>query len=348
MLTQPIRERLIQGADSADRGVDWPTKSWSALNDAGALRWSISEIYGGLAKNAVDLLRGMEELGSCCLTSAFILSQREAAIRQISKGPEELKSKYLPRLAAGEIYATVGLSQLSTSRQHLGPSLLATPLENGGFQLDGEIPWVTGADQAEVVVAGATLADSRQVLIAIPSDRLRGCIDPPLALASLVSSRTSLIHCRGIQVGREAVIVQPTESVLGKIGGGGLETSSLAVGLASAAAEFLKAESAKRPELTATFERFDKAIRNCRGRLHELAKGTPPSPEMTLALRADCTRLALRASQAALMIAKGNGFVVPHPAQRWSHQAMFFLVWSCPRPVADGVLADLVDLETAD
>ena len=347
MLTQPIRERLTQGADRADRGVDWPAESWSALNDAGALRWSIPQTYGGLAKNTIDLLSGMEEIGSCCLTSAFILSQREAAIRQISKGPDELKSKYLPRLAAGEIYATVGLSQLTTSRQHLGPSLLATPINNGGFQLDGEIPWVTGADHAEVVVAGATLADSKQVLIAIPADRLRGCIDPPLALASLVSSRTSLIHCKNIQVDPDAVIVQPTESVLGKVGGGGLETSSLAVGLASAAAEFLKSESAKRPELTTIFDRFDEAIRNCRRRLQELALGTA-SPEMTLALRADCTRLALRASQAALMIAKGNGFVVPHPAQRWSHQAMFFLVWSCPRPVAEGVLADLVDLETAD
>ena len=56
-----------------------------------------------------------------------------------------------------------------------------------------------------------------------------------------------------------------------------------------------------------------------------------------------CTRLALRATQAALLAAKGTGFVAPHPAQRWARQALFFLVWSCPRPVAEGVLGDLSD-----
>ena len=39
--------------------------------------------------------------------------------------------------------------------------------------------------------------------------------------------------------------------------------------------------------------------------------------------------------------AKGAGFVRPHPAQRWARQALFFLVWSCPRPAAEALLEEL-------
>ena len=32
------------------------------------------------------------------------------------------------------------------------------------------------------------------------------------------------------------------------------------------------------------------------------------------------------------------GFLATHPAQRWARQALFFLVWSCPRPALEGTL----------
>jgi len=44
----------------------------------------------------------------------------------------------------------------------------------------------------------------------------------------------------------------------------------------------------------------------------------------------------------ALTVAKGTGFVAPHPVQRWVRQALFFLVWSCPRSVAEGLLLQLL------
>lgn len=336
------RKALIDAADDADRSTAWPAVSWSILHATSVPARSIPVEYGGAGLSPIELLQGMEELGACCLTTAFILSQREAAIRHLTRGPEHLKQRYLPRLAAGEIYATVGLSQLTTSRQHLSPALRATPLAAGGFQLDGEIPWVTGADHAEAIVAGATLAEGTQVLVVIPADKLAGRIEPPLPLSAVTGSRTSLIVCDRTLIEPEFVLAGPTEGVLGKIGGGGLDTSCLAISLAAAAAEFIAGEAAKRPDLKPIADRYDESARANRQRLHTLAEALSDPCDL-LDLRADCTKLALAATQAALMIAKGNGFVRPHPAQRWARQAMFFLVWSCPRPVTEGVLADLAD-----
>jgi alkylation response protein AidB-like acyl-CoA dehydrogenase len=285
----------------------------------------------------------MEQVSSCCLTTAFAFSQREAAIRHLLRGPEHLKQRYLPKLASGEWFATVGLSQLTTSRQHQGAALRATRLPAGDYELNGEIPWVTGADQAAAIVAGATLEDAGQLLVVIPSEQLKGMIESPLELAALTGSRTSLIRCHRLVLQSDCVLAGPIENVLGKSGGGGLDTSCLAIGLASAATEYIRQESQFRPDLSAIAERFEVALVTNRDRMHSLAE-TGAEPNQTLDLRLECTKLVLRVTQASLMVAKGIGFVEPHPIQRWVRQATFFLVWSCPRPVAEGVLADLARL----
>jgi len=335
-------DQLSAGAERADQRVDWPAASWAVLRESGILRRSIPTEYRGNGLKPVELLEGMEQIASRCLTTAFVLSQREAAIRHLIKGPEHLRRRYLPAVAAGDAYVTVGLSQLTTSRQHLGPALRATPRTDGGYQLDGEIPWVTGADQAVAVIAGATRTDGSQILFALPAECLGGMIEAPLPLAALVGSRTSLIRCVGVELPPDAIMAGPTESVLGQVGGGGLDTSCLAIGLASAAAGYILKEAENRADLLPVARRFADGVQRNRATLHALAE-SPGDAQQTLALRLDCTKLALRATQAGLMIAKGIGFVASHPIQRWARQALFFLVWSCPRPVAEGVLADLAN-----
>jgi alkylation response protein AidB-like acyl-CoA dehydrogenase len=339
-LPADVLDRLAAGADAADRSPDWPAASWDALRSAGVVAWSVPPEYGGAGLGPVELLRGSEAIASACLTTALILSQREAAVRHLLRGPADLKARYLPGLAAGTTFLTVGLSQLTTSRQHHGPALRATPAADGGFVLDGDVPWVTGAGHAAAIVAGATLPDATQVLVVLPTDQVGVTVGPPMPLAALAGSRTCPVQCDGVAVGRELVLAGPSEHVVGKVGGGGLETSCLALGLASAAVAHLRHEAAVRTSLTPVAERFDASTAAARERLHSLA--TTLDSDAALALRVECTRLALRTAQAGLLAAKGTGFVVPHPAQRWARQALFFLVWSCPRPVADGVLADLL------
>ena len=136
------------------------------------------------------------------------------------------------------------------------------------------------------------------------------------------------------------MLAGPMENVLGKIGGGGLDTSCLAIGVAAAASNLIAHEAQSRTDLSAIAQEFAASTAEARKTLHRLA-GTDADPETTLELRVTSTTLALRSTQATLMVAKGAGFIVPHPAQRWARQALFFLVWSCPRPVSQGVLADL-------
>src|SRR5205085_4439534 len=126
----------------------WPDKSWEIVRRVGVLEWAIPTENGGGEFESTKLLLGYEHLSAACLTTAFILSQRDAAVRRIrDSGRDDLCHELLRPLACGGRFATVGISQLTTSRQHGGPSLRARVTADG-FVLHGTMPWVTGADQA--------------------------------------------------------------------------------------------------------------------------------------------------------------------------------------------------------
>jgi butyryl-CoA dehydrogenase len=338
LVPETTREALAAHANAADAEPVWPESSWQELRRAGALAWSIPTEYGGRGLGAVELLAGYEQLASGCLTTAFFLSQREAACRRIAGGgSEELRRELLPVLARGDCFATVGLSQLTTSRQHGKPSLTARATDDG-FHFHGTIPWVTGAEHAEYLVIGAVLEDGRQVLAVLPRRTAGVSVGPPLDLMALRGSLTAEVRCDGVELGRRWVLAGPAERVLaGRGGAGGLETSCLALGLTAAAVAYLFGEAEARPELRPNAERLDAVRSGLRRQMHQLAQGGG-APEQATALRARANALVLHATQAALTAGKGTAFLGSHPAQRWARQALFFLVWSCPRPAAEATL----------
>src|SRR5260370_26477114 len=133
---------LSAHANEADAAPVWPTDSWQALRRCGALGWCIPAAHEGEGWTGTALLGGYEQLAAACLTTCFILSQRDAACRRLrDSGNEAMCRELLPALARGERFATVGLSQLTTARQHLGPALVARQ-HGAGLHLDGTIPWV--------------------------------------------------------------------------------------------------------------------------------------------------------------------------------------------------------------
>src|SRR5262249_14917317 len=159
--------------------------------------------YGGTNRTYRELLEAQEKLAGACLTTAFILSQREAACRRLlACHQKELCRSLLPSLARGETFATVGLSQLTTSRQHSRPAM-AGRFQGGVLILDGIMPWVTGATQADYLITGAVLPDGRQVLAIVPRGQQGLLIGPPLDLMALRGSLTAEVRCQEMRLERD-------------------------------------------------------------------------------------------------------------------------------------------------
>ena len=123
-----------------------------------------------------------------------------------------------------------------------------------------------------------------------------------------------------------------------------METSALALGQSLAALKALEASG--RDDLAEPVEALRDAWDRLRDELMACASGAPGSPTSAI-VRGRANDLVLRLTQASLTARKGSGFLREDPAQRWARQALFFLVWSCPSPVARAAIRDLAGLCSA-
>lgn len=348
-----LLSELSSRADALDASGAWPSEQWSLLRDCGAPRWFFPESLGGLGWSETELASGYIRLASACLATTFVLTQPAGAGRRLAEiDNSELRSLTLPSIVSGEKFASVGIAHLTTSRRHLARPMVAARETARGFVLEGVIPWVTGGEQAEWIVTGATLADGRQIVVALPTS-LPGVVIPPAAtMVGLTATRTGEVHLHEVELERVWLMAGPTANVLsqGGVGArtGGIQTSALALGLAQAALDFLLREATNRSDLPPVAMKMRDDLDRLRAELLAAATSSEsPANAIPLEpLRARANSLVLRATQAALTAAKGSGYVSGHPAGRWCREALFFLVWSCPQPVANAALCELSGLAT--
>lgn len=353
---------LAERAVEMDRHGVWPAEQLRLCGEYGVYEWFIDPAWGGQGWNEEQLVRGYLALSAACLTTTFILTQRTGACRRIEGcANEQLKQRLLPGLVNGDLFATVGISHLTTSRRHLGKPVLTAelmggmPTPSGGhgtcaFRLNGMSPWVTGGRAADVMTIAAVLVEGdtvtdRELLMAVPKDTPGLSVADPLPLVGVTASSTGPIYFNDAEVSHEWLIAGPLPNVMSSgLGGatGSYETSTLAVGLAQAAIDFLAAEAAKRPDLTEPMAALRAEHATLLADLLAIARGNASCTKESIRQRANS--LVLRATQAALSAAKGSGYVVGHPAGRWCREAMFFLVWSCPQPVSAANLCELAGI----
>jgi butyryl-CoA dehydrogenase len=342
-------DALVQSLAEADGPADeagvWPAGLWGILVDAGVVRWALPVEFGGEGLDRSTLLRRYARVAEGSMTAAFILSQHDAGLRRLVAAIDRpVALKWVEAIARGDAFSTVGISQLTTSRRHEAQAVRAREVEPGRFVVDGLIPWVTAASQANVLVAGAATDDGRQVLFTLPTDRPGVEVKPAFALAALQASCTAEVACTGVEIFEDDILVGPSPDVMANpttAGTGGLETSALALGQALAALKAL--EAAGRDDLTEPVEALRDAWAKLRDDLMAIAQNLPGAPTPA-AVRGQANALVLRLTQAYLTARKGTGFLREEPAQRWARQALFFLVWSCPSPVAHAAIRDLAGL----
>ncbi len=344
-------EKLASLARELDVSGEWPTRQLELCGEYGVFEWFLEPEWGGQGWDNEAVVRGYLALSSACLTTTFVITQRTGACRRIASSEQrELQELLLPDLSSGKLMATVGISHLTTSRRHLVRPVLCAERVDKGFVLQGFSPWVTGAAQSDYVVVGATLTNddevtAEQILVALPTNLPGVNAADPAQMVGLTASHTGQLKLQEVLVEDRWVVAGPVENVMSKgtgAGAGGYQTSTLALGLARSAIDFLEAESAQRAELGAPREALEQDFQEVCELLFGVVRGE--SDCSTELLRQRANSLALRSAQAALAAAKGTGYVLGHPAGRWCREALFFLVWSCPQPVVSANLCELAGI----
>ena len=316
----------------------WRSGAFAVLARRGVLAAFVPADAGGTGASEPVILSVITAIAEQCLTTALALTQWASAVRVLAGGPPELRAALLPPLARGESLTTVGISQLTTSRQHVGsPALVAQAAADGTWRLDGLCPWVTGGDSSDTIVTGAATVDGGQLFFVVPTDASGLVIEPPLQMLALSGSRTSVVRFDAV---RPLVVISPPA---GGPRTGGLATTAVAVGAARAAIAVLGREAEQRPPLKPFVAQLETEAVDLSAQLHAAA-ATGIDAVTRDRLRTDANSLVMRAAQAALTATKGAGFVRGHPAERLARESLFFLVWSCPQAVATATLCELAGL----
>lgn len=374
-LAEILDHRVLQAIATVSHGCSsgqWLTKLRSEAGTLNAPKdfpvstiRKCSAIETALSNDSSAVLRFYIWLASGCLTTAFIMTQRSAALHRIETSENEFsRTRLLASIQLGDSYATVGISHLTTSRRHLSQPPLGAVRVANGWILDGFSPWVTGGGYAEWLIVGAVEVDQVQaaaveskpneLLFAIERNRLGVVVDPSSELMALNASATGSVRFEHVQVNARDVLHGPIpnvmevssrksslNSVAGSSGGaGGLHTSALAIGHAAQAIEYLLGESKVRSDILAVADGLQRQWKSILEELLGTERGV--GSQDANALRKRSNDLALNSTQAALVAAKGVGFASNHDVGRWCREAMFFLVWSCPQSVAQAHLCSFM------
>ncbi len=341
-----LTESIAAWGMEYDQTGQWPQRSIDLMAKMGGWQWNVPAEFGGDPVSHTELLKRYAALAAGCMSTALISTQRDGAVELIAQSANDTpKNRWLAKCASGEIYTTVGIAQLTTSKRGGGNLMKAVP-DGDGYRLNGMIPWATGASKAAIIVTGAVLENGHQILACVPTDRdgitVAAC-DP---LITLNASLTSCVHCDNFRVEPDEILRGPAERVLAiRTPVKPLVTSSCGIGLTGQLIKLiLELPPASREACGDVVESLMGQYETIRTMLFDAADrvNDPEFETPSTQIRVRVNDILVRAAMVAMTLSKGSGFLTDRPVQRHVREALFFLVWSAPEAVQSGTLARLM------
>jgi alkylation response protein AidB-like acyl-CoA dehydrogenase len=138
-------EKVAPNAAEADELAQFPKASFEALRAADFHAPHVPEKYDGVGADALATVIVIEEIARACMSSSLIPAVNKlATLCWINEGSEELKQRYLPKIASGESMASYCLSEPEAGSDVAGMKTRAVR-DGEEFVLNGVKRWITNA-----------------------------------------------------------------------------------------------------------------------------------------------------------------------------------------------------------
>ncbi len=154
---------LIPTAAERDRTKEFPREILKQMGELGFLGMMIPEQYGGVGLDAVSYVCALSEIAYGCASTAVVMSVHNSVCCEpiVAWGTEDVKQRFLPRLATGEILGSFALTE-----PHAGSDPVAqrtTAVKDGDqWVLNGTKQFITtGANSGVTVVTAVTEKEKR-------------------------------------------------------------------------------------------------------------------------------------------------------------------------------------------
>ena len=328
---QVADECLRPQAMAADRGnVRGPVAgNIAALGAAGLFGLNIPREYGGLETDEVTKHEYAEILASACGVTAFMQQQMQVGIKFVAEAENRaLKKRLLPRLAAGQLHCGIALSQLRRS----GPPSLGAVAVEGGYQVSGIIPWITGWSLLDGFVLGAALENGGHLFAYVDKKQHQAAlsVSEPLDLIVMAASDTVEVVVKDLYISAEFVLSRRPAMELVQNDQRTITThTALPLGCARGCAGQLRemAQKPGRETLSETAFALTLEIDACRREALTWNCECVEHPEYqkyALRARAAANVLALRAAHALVVATGGRAHLRTSAPQRLLREAQFY------------------------
>ena len=215
---------LASQAYAIDRGA-YPADILKQLAASGAMSEHLTRADGTPGDYGQAILAMAEASKVCGATGFMMWCQCVAGLYMQASGNPALMGERLARHIAGETLGGTGLSNPMKSFAQIEALLLkATPVE-GGYLVNGTLPWVSNLapDHYFGAIASVQLDESgagREMMFMLRCDAPGVTLKTCPEFSGMEGTGTYSVHCKDLFVGTDDVVADPAKPYIARIRGG--------------------------------------------------------------------------------------------------------------------------------
>lgn len=319
----------------------YPTDYLRELGALGGFSAIAGSEYGGSALGLSAQIRVLSAVGAECGATAFMGWCQSACawyLRQSSN--TGLRARYLPDILSGRQLAGTGMSNTVKHLAGIEKHLLQAQVVDGGYRINGVLPWVSNLGAHHVFAATAQLPDGRYVMFMAGGQTTGVSLKPCAEFCALEGTGTLNVRFDNVWIPHDEVLAEPDEfkAYIQRIKSGFiLLQMGIGAGVIEGCLNVIRQSNIGAVAEVNAF--LDDSEASLRAELNDIVARTLPLADavdagaiseeqrlQVLKLRLAASELALRAAQSAALHAGAKGYQVRHAAQRRTREAMFVAI----------------------
>lgn len=209
-----IARDLAPRVTAIDLEGEYPEAFLRAAGRIGAFAGVVGTEYGGSGKGLGDTIAQMAKIGETCLSTAFTHWCQTACARYIQLSDNAAaKAEFLPALAAGRQLGGTGLSNTFKSCCEIERFLLTARRVEGGYEINGTLPWVSNLGDEHVFVTGCPVdGDGRLLFFIVKCNQEGFKLVDGAHFTALEGTRTLACQFRNVKIDDNCVLAHPEQA----------------------------------------------------------------------------------------------------------------------------------------
>jgi len=339
-LSDLIAAELAPKVVDIDLKGEYPGTYLHKLGALGGLGSLTPVEFGGTGRGLEHAIRLIEETSKQCVSTGFLLWAEYALQWYLVNSPNRaLPAEMLPQIARGEVLGGTAQSNSMKSCAGIEETRLKAQRVEGGYVINGTLPWVSNIGTGHCFHMGATLSGASGLVIGL----MHGST-PGLTLAQnahfigMEGTKTFACQFRDVFLADDKVVCHPYEFdafrartksafILLQMGMG--------LGLVDACVAMMKRADKTHGHvnrfLDVQADALEAELDAARAATYALAErierdGSAPHVKETLQLRLAGSELSLKAANAAMLHLGAKGYLSNNAAQRRLREAYFIAI----------------------